>query len=207
MPFPASLRAVLKCDLAVLNNVVLAVSGVRRPVFVNTLFNCLATISDTASFRPIWRPKLIDSLVAEGRCHLNGLAMDGTRPAYVTAVSRSDVSDGWRDPRHDGGVVIDVASSEIVASSLSMPHSPRLCDGQLWLLNSGVGQFGNIDPMNGRFTPVCFCPGYARRPAFIGRHAVIGQSIRLADYGGTTLIDVTCDFLILYAIFLCEKSG
>ena len=30
-------------------------------------------------------------------------------PAYVSAVSRSDVADGWRERRRDGGVVIDVA--------------------------------------------------------------------------------------------------
>ena len=102
--------------------------------------------------------------------------MDGARPAFVTAVSRSDVADGWRDRRHDGGIVIDVASSEIVASGFSMPHSPRLYDGRLWLLNSGAGEFGVVDPADGTFTPVCFCPGYARGLAFIGRYAVIGLS-------------------------------
>ena len=100
-----------------------------RAVFVNTLFSCLATVSDKGSFRPLWRPGFISALAPEDRCHLNGLAMDGTRPAYVSAVSRSDVADGWRERRHDGGVVIDVASGEIVASGLSMPHSPRLYDG------------------------------------------------------------------------------
>src|SRR5262249_12549346 len=110
------------------------------------------------------------------RCHLNGLAMDGARPAYVSAVSRSDVADGWRERRRDGGVVIDVASGEIVASGLSMPHSPRLYDGRLWLLNSGTGEFGTIDPKSGAFTPVAFCAGYARGLAFAGRHAVIGLS-------------------------------
>jgi uncharacterized protein (TIGR03032 family) len=102
--------------------------------------------------------------------------MDGARPAYVSAVSRSDVADGWRERRHDGGVVIDVASSEIVASGLSMPHSPRLYDGRLWLLNSGTGEFGTVDRAGGGFTPVAFCPGYARGLAFAGRHAVIGLS-------------------------------
>ena len=152
------------------------IDGARRPIFANTLFNCLATISDTASFRPLWRPKFVSALVAEDRCHLNGLAMDGARPAFVTAVSRSDVADGWRDRRQDGGVVIDVASSEIVASGFSMPHSPRLYDGRLWVLNSGAGEFGIVDPVDGTFTPVCFCPGYARGLAFIGRYAVIGLS-------------------------------
>lgn len=157
--------------------------GVRRPVFVNTLFNCLATISDSASFRPIWRPNFISALAGEDRCHLNGLAMDGNRPAFVTAVSRSDVADGWRDKRQDGGVVVDVDSGEIVADGLSMPHSPRLYDGRLWLLNSGTGEFGTVDPATGRFTPVCFCPGYARGVAFTGRHAVIGLS--RPRHGGT----------------------
>ncbi len=57
-----------------------------------------------------------------------------------------------------------------------MPHSPRLYDGRLWVLNSGEGAFGTIDPATGAFTTVCFCPGYARGLAFIGRYAVIGLS-------------------------------
>lgn len=159
------------------------IDGARRPIFVNTLYGCLATISDTASFRPLWQPKFLTALAPEDRCHLNGLAMDGERPAFVTAVSRSDVADGWRDRRRDGGILIDVASNEIVASGFSMPHSPRLYDGKLWLLNSGTGEFGTVDPAGGAFTPVCFCPGYARGLAFIGRHAIIGLS--RPRHGGT----------------------
>ena len=150
--------------------------GEDGPIFVNTLFNSLCGISRTGSFRPLWKPPFVTAWVPEDRCHLNGLAMDGTRPAYVTAVSRSDVLDGWRERRTDGGVVLDVASGEVVASGLSMPHSPRLYDGRLWVLNSGQGQFGWIDRDSGEFNPVAFCPGYARGLAFIGRHAVIGLS-------------------------------
>ena len=36
-----------------------------RPVFVNTLFSCLATVSDTHSFKPLWRPEFISKLAAE----------------------------------------------------------------------------------------------------------------------------------------------
>lgn len=150
--------------------------GRLGPVFVNTAFNCLATVSRVASFRPLWRPPFISALVREDRCHLNGLAMEGTRAAYVSAVSRSDVSDGWRDRRRDGGVILDVASGEVVASGFSMPHSPRLHDGRLWVLNSGRGELGVVDPADGSFTPVAFCPGYARGLAFVGRFAVIGLS-------------------------------
>jgi uncharacterized protein (TIGR03032 family) len=153
-----------------------SLGGASGPIFVNTLFSCLATISDTASFRPLWRPKFVSALVPEDRCHLNGLAMDGRRPAYVTAVSGSDVADGWRERRRDGGIVIDVASGERVAGGLSMPHSPRLFDGRLWVLNSGTGELGVVDRDSGAFTPVCFCPGYARGLGFIGRRAIIGLS-------------------------------
>jgi len=150
--------------------------AVPGPIFVNTLHNGLATVSDAASFTPLWRPPFISEWVAEDRCHLNGLAMGEEGPAFVTAISRSDVADGWRERRVDGGVVVDVPSGEIVGSGLSMPHSPRLREGRLWLLNSGQGEFGFIDPAEGRFTPVAFCPGYARGLAFIGRWAVIGLS-------------------------------
>ncbi|MCX7301351.1 MAG: TIGR03032 family protein, partial [Rhodobacterales bacterium] len=148
----------------------------NRPVFANTLFNCLATVADGHSFRPVWRPPFISRLAAEDRCHLNGLAMDGTLPAHVTAVSRSDIVDGWRDRRVSGGIVVDVESGATVAEGLSMPHSPRLYRGKLWLLNSGTGEFGWIDTATGRFTPVAFCPGYARGLAFVGRYAIVGLS-------------------------------
>lgn len=147
-----------------------------RPAFANTLFNCLATTSEGYSFRPLWQPPFITRLAAEDRCHLNGLAMENGVPRYVTCVSRSDVSDGRRDRRADGGLVVDVPSSEIVATGLSMPHSPRMHGGRLWLLNSGTGEFGWIDPADGRFTPVAFCPGYARWLTFIGNTAVVGLS-------------------------------
>lgn len=150
------------------------------PLFVNTLFSCLASPSDSHSFVPRWRPRFISRLAAEDRCHLNGLALRDGRPAFVTAVATSDVADGWREQRRDGGVLIDVASGETVTAGLSMPHSPRWHDagdgGRLWLLDSGTGRFGFIEPLSGRFEPVAFCPGYARGLALAGRYAVIGLS-------------------------------
>ncbi len=157
-----------------IHDVAVDVSG--RPVFVNTLFSCLATVSETHSFAPLWQPRFISRLAAEDRCHLNGLAMQNGVPRYVTAVSRSDVADRWRDHRRDGGILIDVESGEIVAAGLSMPHSPRLHRVQLWLLNSGQGELGTLDPESGRFEPVAFCPGYARGLALHGDWAVIGLS-------------------------------
>lgn len=156
------------------------VDATGRVIFVNTRYNCLATISDIHSFAPVWRPPFISALVDEDRCHLNGLAMQDGAPRYVTAVSRSDTVDGWRDRRADGGVVVDVQSGEIVCDGLSMPHSPRMHDGRLWLLNSGAGELGMVErapgETRGRFVPKAFCPGFVRGLAFLGNHAFVGLS-------------------------------
>ena len=146
------------------------------PVFVNTAFNCLARTSSGYSFRPVWRPAFISTLVAEDRCHLNGLAMVDGRPGYVTCVSTSDVVDGWRDHRRTGGVVVDVVTNECIARGLSMPHSPCVHGETLWVINSGSGEFGLIDQATGRFEAIAFCPGYARGLAMIGRYAILGLS-------------------------------
>jgi formylglycine-generating enzyme required for sulfatase activity len=47
----------------------------------------------------------VSKLAAEDRCHLNGLALANGRPRFVTAVSMSDVVDGWRDRRREGGIM------------------------------------------------------------------------------------------------------
>lgn len=154
----------------------LAFDAAGRIVFVNTLFGCIARVSETHSFTALWKPPFVSRLAAEDRCHLNGLAMRDGAPAYVTAVARTDVTDGWRDHRHNGGIVVDVGSGEVVCGGLSMPHSPRLHGGQLYALNSGAGEFGRVDAAAGRFEPIAFLAGYLRGLAFLGHHAVIGLS-------------------------------
>lgn len=146
------------------------------PIFINTLFSCLATVSETHSFKPLWKPSFISELQPEDRCHLNGLAMRDGQPAFATAVANTNIADGWREHRQNGGVVVDIASNEIVAQGLSMPHSPRWYQGRLWLANSGTGEFGTIDLATGRFEPVVFCPGYIRGVSFYKDFAIIGLS-------------------------------
>jgi uncharacterized protein (TIGR03032 family) len=170
----------------------LAVDVGGRVVFVNTRFSCLATLSEKCSFTPLWRPPFISKLAGEDRCHLNGLALDEGQPRYVTAVSTSDVTDGWRDRRRDGGVVVDIQSNQVIASGLSMPHSPRVHQGRLWLLHSGTGYLGSIDLANGKFQPLTFCPGYLRGLAFAGDYAIVGLSGPRHDqktFGGLALDD------------------
>jgi uncharacterized protein (TIGR03032 family) len=134
-----------------------------RITFVNTSYSCLATPDVRHSFRPIWKPPFISRLAAEDRCHLNGLAMNEAGEArYVTAVSTSDIVNGWRAHRDGGGVLIDVADGRIVTDGLSMPHSPRIHDGKVYLLDSGRGFIVRVDPNTGAKEDVAFCPGFLR---------------------------------------------
>lgn len=146
-------------------------------IFVNTKYSCLATFSDTHSFRPIWKPPFITKLAPEDRCHLNGLAMEDGRPKYVTAISRGDVVDSWRERRGDGGLLLDVDTGKAVVENLSMPHSPRLANGALWLLDSGRGHLCRVDQQTNRAEAVAFCPGFLRGLSFWRSYAAVGLSL------------------------------
>jgi len=150
--------------------------GIERLVFVNTLFNCLATVSEKYSFQPIWKPPFISKLAAEDRCHLNGVALKDGKARFVTAASTSDIVDGWREHRNGGGVVIDIQSNEIVVRGLSMPHSPRWSNDKLFLSNAGSGHFGYLDLTSGKFEEIAFCPGFIRGTAIYKHFAIVGIS-------------------------------
>lgn len=64
----------------------------------------------------------------------------------------------------------------MVARGLSMPHSPRWHGGHLWLLESGTGTLGTVDPGTGRYQPVIELPGFTRGLDFAGRYAFVGLS-------------------------------
>jgi uncharacterized protein (TIGR03032 family) len=153
-----------------------AIDANGRLIFISTLLNCLATISSRHSCTPLWHPPFISCIINEDRCHLNGLALQSGQPRYVTACSQSDIIDDWRDKRRQGGCVIELTSNQVIATGLSMPHSPRWYQGRLWLHNSGTGEFGYLGLATGKFEPVVFCPGYLRGLAFWGNFAIAGLS-------------------------------
>jgi uncharacterized protein (TIGR03032 family) len=142
---------------------------------VATRFSCLATLSVEHNFVPHWKPPFVSQLVPEDRCHLNGLAMRDGQPAFVTALGVSDEVGGWRPGKADGGVVIDVPTGEVVLGGLSMPHSPRLHQGRLYVLNSGAGELWQVDPQTGKHEVVCALPAYLRGLGFAGDHALVGM--------------------------------
>ncbi len=156
----------------------LAVDRAGRVIFVNTKFSCLAVPSISKSFRPIWKPAFISRLAGEDRCHLNGLAMQDGLPRYVSCVGVSDMVDGWRDHRREGGMVIDVGDDRTVTEGLSMPHSPRLRrNGELLVLDSGRGFLERVDAATGARETISFLPGFARGMALWNGFALVTVSL------------------------------
>lgn len=143
---------------------------------VNTSFSCLVQINDQYSFTPYWQPPFIDQLVSEDRCHLNGMAMLEGMPKYATAFNTGNTAQSWRTDILSTGILIDVRTDEVLLEGLSMPHSPRVRDGDLFLLLSGTGQLIKVDPLAGTYEEVVKIDGFVRGLAIQGNHAFIGVS-------------------------------
>ena len=143
---------------------------------INTRFCCLCTLEADHSFAPRWRPPFVSALAPEDRCHLNGLGMVDGRPRYVTALGTTDTPGGWRAKKAHDGILMDLDTDEIVLRGLSMPHSPRWYQGQLWVLESGQGSLARADLQRGRWETVAQLPGFTRGLDFCGPLAFIGLS-------------------------------
>jgi uncharacterized protein (TIGR03032 family) len=101
--------------------------------------------------------------------------VDG-KPRYVTALGEGDAFNAWRPGKRNGGVLIDIDTNKIVVGGLSMPHSPRWHHGELWVLESGNGGIGIVDPRTRSYRPIAELPGFTRGLDFFGRYAFVGLS-------------------------------
>lgn len=143
---------------------------------VNTSFSCLSTFDVSGNFTMKWRPDFITELVPEDRCHLNGMAMKDDLPRFVTALSKTDMKEGWREDIMNSGVLLAVPSSEVILSGLSMPHSPRFYKDDLFVLTSGDGCMLKVDVEN-KTSEVYYDFGkFVRGLSFSGKYAFIGVS-------------------------------
>jgi uncharacterized protein (TIGR03032 family) len=155
---------------------------------VNTLFSCLAALHPYYSFAPRWRPPFVSALRPEDRCHLNGLALVDGQPRYVTALAQTDSAEGWRAAKATGGCLLEVPSGSVVADQLSLPHSPRVHRGRLFILHSGEGRLDAVDLANGQVVPVVALPGVARGLALYEDYAFIGLSKARPSLEGVPIV-------------------
>ncbi len=100
----------------------------------------------------------------------------------------ADEPDGWKGKRSKTGVLIDTNSGDTVINKLSMPHSPRMYNKSLWLLESGRGFLQKVNPETFAREDVAFCPGFLRGLTFHGKYAIAGMSLGRNDgYEGLAL--------------------
>jgi uncharacterized protein (TIGR03032 family) len=144
---------------------------------VNTRFSCLGEVNEKFSFVPRWKPGFISELCAEDRCHLNGMTFSGEKPEFATALGTANHREGWREHLPKGGALFHVPSGEAVLKDLAMPHSPRIYDGQLYLLLSASAELVKCDPRKGTYETVTRLPGFARGMSRLGDYLFIGISL------------------------------
>jgi len=145
-------------------------------VGVNTSFSCIIKIDENYSFTPIWKPNFISNLASEDRCHLNGMAMENGKPKYVTAFNNGNTPKSWKDTVTTSGIVMDIESNEIIATDIPMPHSPRMINGDLYMLLSATGEFVKMDVSSGKYEVVIKIGGFVRGLSKIGDYVFIGLS-------------------------------
>jgi len=127
---------------------------------VNTRYSCISVIDGYFNFTPIWQPPFVTEFGPDDRCHLNGMAFHESKVRYVTALGETNTPFGWRKGMADSGIVMEVPSGRIVAGGLSMPHSPRIINGQLYVLEGGRGALLRIDPATGAKQVLTKLPGF-----------------------------------------------
>jgi uncharacterized protein (TIGR03032 family) len=143
---------------------------------VNTRFSCLATIDHHHSFTPQWQPFFIKKSTPDDQCHLNGVAFENGKPKYATAIGHSSQGGGWRATKATGGILLDVGENKVIAENLQMPHSPRIYDGKLFVLESGSGNLLQIDPATSKKQIIATFTGFVRGMDKIGDLLFIGLS-------------------------------
>jgi uncharacterized protein (TIGR03032 family) len=144
--------------------------------FVNTAFSCLCVKDEISSFTPVYIPPFISVLEPSDKCHLNGFCSRDNEPRYVTMLGISDEPMGWRPRKADGGALIDIKTNEILLDNLSMPHSPRWHNGELWFLESGKGALCKYDFQAKKLLEIATVPGFTRGLTMVEEFAFIGVS-------------------------------
>jgi len=72
-----------------------------------------------------------------------------------------------------------------------MPHSPRWHDGRLWVLESGSGGIGCVDPATGKYEALTVLPGFTRGLDFAGRwpSSALSQVRESAVFSGIAIAE------------------
>ena len=147
-----------------------------RITAVNTRYSCICQFDENHNFTPIWSPPFITQNTPEDRCHLNGMELENGKLKYITALGSGDYKDSWRENITESGILMDIPANKVVLDGLAMPHSPRLHNGKLYLLESAKGELVEIDPETYAKRTIVKLKGLVRGLAIHNNLAFIGIS-------------------------------
>jgi hypothetical protein len=81
---------------------------------------------------------------------------------YASCVSKTNVYGGWKQNKKGSGVIINVKTGEDIIKGLSMPHSPRYKDDNLYFLNSGKGEVCKYSLKDNKIQVLAVIKGFIR---------------------------------------------
>lgn len=144
--------------------------------------NAIVRMDEDGGYERVWWPHCIETAdgLMFGRNHLqlNSIAAGDDVASSFYSASTDHIS--ARRPGHKNfpvdrrGVIFDGNSREPVVRGLTRPHSARLYDGQVWVDNSGYGEFGICT--DGGFERLVKLPGWTRGLCFCDTIAFVGTS-------------------------------
>lgn len=144
--------------------------------------NAVVRLEDRGHAEPVWWPRSIESDgqpdFSRNFLQVNSIAAgEDIRSSYFSASAErpSARRPGHRNfPVDHRGVVFSGRSTEPVVRGLTRPHSARLADDVLWVLNSGYGELGYCE--GGKFVSVLSLQGWTRGLCFHGNYAFVATS-------------------------------
>ncbi len=150
--------------------------GHEKLYAVNTLFSNIVSLDSDNSFTPYWQPPHLDKMEALDACHLNGMALVNNIPKYATSFNQGNTHQSWRENITETGTLYDVENDEVILNDLAMPHSPKIINGHLYLLQSATGELCKIDPVNKTKETIYTFKGFVRGMAHHEDYLFVGLS-------------------------------
>jgi len=131
------------------------------------------------------------------------------KPVWASSLSDSEIENGWRENKVTGGCLLHVPSGDILAQGLCMPHSPRLYNSQLYLLESGKGALCRLDRHSGCTETLANLPGFTRGLDLYNDYAFVGLSqIRETSvFGGLPIQENNSDLVCGLAIIRLHDAA
>lgn len=144
--------------------------------------NAVVQLHDDGSYQRVWWPRCIETengpVFERNHIQMNSIASGIDLKTSFFSASSDKLS--ARCPGHKNfpvdkrGVIFSGATREPAFRGLTRPHSARLYNGQIWIDNSGYGEFGIAE--KGRFVPVVKLPGWTRGLCLYKQIAFVGTS-------------------------------